>query len=62
MRLEMSSSFNSPVDSIRPLWMNENPNGHFIRFNCLLAQTANKPNTWPQLNAFRHVDVIRTTC
>lgn len=29
-------------------------------FNCLLTQIANQPNTWPQLNALRHADVVKT--
>lgn len=28
----------------------------------LLAQVANQSITWQQVNAFRYVDVVRTTC
>ncbi len=31
-------------------------------FNCLVTQIANQPITWQQLNAFRHLDVVKTTC
>ncbi len=31
-------------------------------FNCLVTQIANKPITWQQLNAFRNLDVVKTTC
>ncbi len=30
-------------------------------FNCLVTQIANQPITWQQLNAFRHLNVVRTT-
>ncbi len=39
--------------------------GHFIRYTCSIAlstQIANQPITWQQLNAFRHLDVVKTTC
>ncbi len=39
--------------------------GHFIRytcFNCLVTKIANQPITCQQLNAFRHLDVVKTTC
>ncbi len=29
-------------------------------FNCLVTQIANQPITWQQLNAFRHLDVVKT--
>ncbi len=28
----------------------------------LVTQIANQPITWQQLNAFRHLDVVKTTC
>ncbi len=31
-------------------------------FNCLVTQIANQPITWQQLNAFRHLDVVKKTC
>lgn len=31
-------------------------------FNCLLIQISNQPITWQQLNAFRHVDTVKTSC
>jgi len=31
--------------------------GHFI-----VTQIANQPITWQQLNAFRYLDVVKTTC
>jgi len=30
--------------------------------HCLLTEMANQPITWQQLNAFRHVEVVKTTC
>ncbi len=38
--------------------------GHFIRylFNCLVTQVAHQSITWQQLNAFRYLDVVKTTC
>lgn len=40
-------------------------NGHYIRSHlciCLLTHVANQPITWLHLNAFRHVDTVKTTC
>ena len=31
-------------------------------FNYLLTQTDDQPIAWQQLNAFRHVEVVKTTC
>ncbi len=39
--------------------------GQIIRynlFNYFVTQNANQPITWQQLNAFRHLDVVKTTC
>lgn len=33
-----------------------------LLFNCLLAQKATQLITWLQLCAFRHRDVVGTTC
>ncbi len=36
--------------------------GHFIRYTCskcLVTQIANQPITWQQLNAFRHLDLLK---
>ncbi len=55
-----------PITSI--VWKNRNIlhnikkytlTGHFIRYTCSIA---NQPITWQQLNAFRHLDVVKTTC
>ncbi len=31
-----------------------------LLFNCLVTQIADQPITWQQLNAFRHLDVVKT--
>ncbi len=44
------------------IWTNTHTHTHLYKvhlFNCLVTQIANQPITWQQLNALRHLDVVR---
>ena len=48
---------------ISDLWEQERRNDNYAhQSNSSLTQISNQPITWQQLNAFRHVDMIKTIC